>query len=137
MTKVSFGVAVSGSGEGITQILLLLFLNTEVSTIRSSDMENVFHRLEKTMIVEQLNNIKNTLTEDLKQRPNDRENYWIKRLKPLKPFDLYQQLNLLFLWHKVRLTWDSNTRPSAKWAREFNSDMVKHVLRVPSHELKT
>ena len=53
MTKVSFGVAVSGSGEGITQILLLLFLNTEVSTIRSSDMENVFHRLGKTMIVEQ------------------------------------------------------------------------------------
>ena len=97
MTKVSFGAAVSGSGEGITQILLLLFLNTEVSTIRSSDMENVFHRLGKTMIVEQLNNIKNTLTEDLKQRPNDRENYWIKRLKPLKPFDLYQQLNLLFL----------------------------------------
>ena len=97
MTKVSFGVAVSGSGEDITQILLLLFLNTEVSTIRSSDMENVFHRLEKTMIVEQLNNIKNTLTEDLKQRPNDRENYWIKTLKPLKPFDLYQQLNLLFL----------------------------------------
>ena len=45
------------------------------------------------MLIEQLNNKKNTSTEALTQRPKDRKNYWIKRLKTLTPFGLNQELN--------------------------------------------
>ena len=36
---------------------------------------------------------KNTSIKDLKQRLEDKENYWIKRLKPLAPLGLNQELN--------------------------------------------
>ena len=45
------------------------------------------------MLIEQLNNIKNTSTEVLKQRLKDRENYRIKKLKTLTSFGLNQELN--------------------------------------------
>ena len=44
-------------------------------------------------LIEKLNNIKNTSTEVLKQRPKDIENYWIKRPNSLTPFGLNQELN--------------------------------------------
>ena len=47
----------------------------------------------KLMLIEQLNNIKNTSTEVLKQRLKDRGNYWLKRLKTLAPVSLNQKLN--------------------------------------------
>ena len=44
MTGVSCRLVVSGSGEGIIWILLLMFLYTKVWTIGSSDTENTFYR---------------------------------------------------------------------------------------------
>ena len=44
MTGVSCRLVVSGSGEGITWILLLMFLYTKLWTIGSSDTENTFYR---------------------------------------------------------------------------------------------
>ena len=40
-----------------------------------------FHKHGKSILIEQLNNIKYTSTEALKQRLKERQNYWIKRLK--------------------------------------------------------
>ena len=54
---------------------------------------HVFHKHGKFILTEQLNNIKNTSTEVLKQRLKDRENYWIKRLKTFSLFGLNQELN--------------------------------------------
>ena len=54
---------------------------------------HVFHKHGKFILIEQLNNIKNTSTEVLKQRLKDRENYWIKILKILTPLGLNQELN--------------------------------------------
>ena len=54
---------------------------------------HVFHKHGKFILIEQLNNIKNTSTEVLKQRLKDRENYWIKILKILIPLGLNQELN--------------------------------------------
>ena len=47
---------------------------------------HIFLKHGKFIIIEQLNNIKNTSTEVVKQKLNDRENYWIKRLKILIHF---------------------------------------------------
>ena len=44
MTGVFCRLVVSGSGEGITWILLLMLLYTEVWTVGSSDTENTFYR---------------------------------------------------------------------------------------------
>ena len=46
----------------------------------------------KFILIEQLNNVKNTSAEVLKQRLKDIENHWIKRLKTLTPFGLNQKL---------------------------------------------
>ena len=54
---------------------------------------HVSYRHGKLMLIEQLNNIKNTSTEVLKQRLKDRVNYWLKRIKTLTPFSLNQKLN--------------------------------------------
>ena len=54
---------------------------------------HVFHKHGKFILTEQLNYIKNTSTEVLKQRLKNRENCWIKRLKTLTPFSLNQELN--------------------------------------------
>ena len=54
---------------------------------------HVFCTHGKFILIEQLNNIKNTSTEVLKQRLKDRENYWLKRLKTLIPFGSNQELN--------------------------------------------
>ena len=43
-----------------------------------NNWSHVFHRQRKFILIEQINNIKNTSTEALKQRLKDRENYWIK-----------------------------------------------------------
>ena len=58
-----------------------------------NNWNHTFHKHGKFILIEQLNNIKNTSTEVLKQRLKDRENYWIKRLKTLTPFGLNQELN--------------------------------------------
>ena len=58
-----------------------------------NNWNHVFHKHGKFILIEKLNNIKNTSTEVLKQRVKDRENYWIKRLKTLAPFGLNQELN--------------------------------------------
>ena len=58
-----------------------------------NNWNHTFHKHGKFIITEQLNNIKNTSTEFLKQRLKDRENYWIKRLKTLTLFGLNQELN--------------------------------------------
>ena len=44
MSGVSCKLAVSRNGEGLTWILLLLLLHTEVLTIGSNDSENVFYK---------------------------------------------------------------------------------------------
>ena len=56
-------------------------------------MNHVFHRHGRFILIKQLNNVKNTSTEVLKQRVKDRENYWIKRLKNLTHFGINQELN--------------------------------------------
>ena len=53
----------------------------------------VFHKPGKVILIEQLKNTKNTSTEVLKQRLEDRENYWMKRFKTLTPFGLNEELN--------------------------------------------
>ena len=58
-----------------------------------NNRNHVFHKHGKLTLIEQLNSIKNTSTEVLKQKLKDRENYWIKRLKTLTPFGLNQELN--------------------------------------------
>ena len=70
-----------------------------------NNWNHVFHKHGKSILIEQLNNVKNastevlkqrlknTSTEVLKQRLKDRENYWIKRLKTLTHFCLNQELN--------------------------------------------
>ena len=58
-----------------------------------NNLNHAFHKHEKFILIEQLNNIKNTSTEVLKQRLKDWENYWIKILKALTPFGLNQGLN--------------------------------------------
>ena len=45
------------------------------------------------MIIEQLRNINTTPIETLKLRFKERENYWIKKLKTLTPYDLNKKLN--------------------------------------------
>ena len=47
----------------------------------------------KFIIIEQLRNINTTLTETLKLRLRERENFWIKKLKTLTPYGLNQELN--------------------------------------------
>ena len=58
-----------------------------------NNWNHVFHKPGKFILIKQLNNIKNTSREVLKQRLKDREKYWIKRLKTLAPFGLNQELN--------------------------------------------
>ena len=58
-----------------------------------TNWNHFFHKHEKFIIIEQINNIKNTSTEVLKQRRKDRENYWIKRVETSAPFGLNQELN--------------------------------------------
>ena len=58
-----------------------------------NNCNNVFHEYGKFMLIEQLNNIKNTSREVIKPRLKDRQNYWIKRLKTLTPFGLNQELD--------------------------------------------
>ena len=52
---------------------------------------HVFHKHEKFVLIEQLNNIKDTLTEVLKKRLKDKENYWVRNA--LTHFGLNQELN--------------------------------------------
>ena len=52
---------------------------------------HVFHKHEKFVLIEQLNNIKDTLTEVLKKRLKDKENYWVRNA--LTYFGLNQELN--------------------------------------------
>ena len=59
----------------------------------ANDCNHVFHKHGKFILIEQLNNIKNTSAEVLKQRLKDRKNYWIKWLNILTPFSLNQELN--------------------------------------------
>ena len=56
---------------------------------RFDNWNHIFHKLGLT---EQLNIISN-ISEVLKQRVKDRENYWIKKIKALTPFSLNQELN--------------------------------------------
>ena len=58
-----------------------------------NNLNRVYHKHGKFILIEQLKNIKNRSTKILKQRLKDRENYWIKRLKTLTPFGLTQELN--------------------------------------------
>ena len=58
-----------------------------------NNWNHVFDKHGKFILIKQLNNIKKTSTEVLKQRLKERENYWIKRLKTLTPFGLNQELN--------------------------------------------
>ena len=58
-----------------------------------NNCNHVFLKHRKFILIEQLNNMKNTSTEALTQRPKDRKNYSIKRLKTLTPFGLNQELN--------------------------------------------
>ena len=54
---------------------------------------NIYNKHGKFILIEPLNNIKNTSTEViLKQRLKDRENDWIKRLKTLISLGLNQEL---------------------------------------------
>ena len=48
-----------------------------------NNLNHAFHKHGKFILIEQINNNKNTSTELLKERLKDRENYWIKRLKTL------------------------------------------------------
>ena len=45
-----------------------------------NNCNHVFHKHGKFILIEKLDKIKNTSTEVLKQRLQDRENYWIKRM---------------------------------------------------------
>ena len=58
-----------------------------------NSLNHAFHKHWKVILIEQLNNIKCTSTEVLKQRLKNRGNYWIKRRKTLIPFGLNQELN--------------------------------------------
>ena len=53
-----------------------------------NNWNHVFHEHGKFILIEQLNDIKDTSTEVLKQRLKDRENYCIERRKSLTPFGL-------------------------------------------------
>ena len=55
--------------------------------------EHTFSKHGKFIIIEQLRNINTTPTETLKLRLRERENFWIKKLKTLTPYDLNQELN--------------------------------------------
>ena len=57
-----------------------------------NDWNHVFHKYGKFILIEQLNNTKNTSAEVLKQKLKDRENCWIKRLKTLTPRPRNQEL---------------------------------------------
>ena len=58
-----------------------------------NNLNHAFHEHGKFKLVQPMKNIKNTSTEVLKQKLKDRMNYWIKRLKTLRPFGLNQELN--------------------------------------------
>ena len=58
-----------------------------------NNWNHVFHKHGEFIRIEQLNNVKNTSREVVKQRPKDRENYCFKRLKTLLTFGLNQELN--------------------------------------------
>ena len=58
-----------------------------------NNWNHIFHKQGKFILIGQLNNIKNTPTEVLKQRLKDNWNYWIKRLKTLGPFGFNKPLN--------------------------------------------
>ena len=55
--------------------------------------EHTFSKHGKFMIIEQLRNINTIPFETLKLRFKERENYWIKKLKTLTPYDLNKKLN--------------------------------------------
>ena len=75
----------------------------------------------KFILTEQLNKIKNTSTEVLKQRLKDRENYRIKMLKTLRPFGLRTKL---IPWHAVLLPF--TTVPSlCIWVKYMTSMSLK------------
>ena len=57
-----------------------------------NNWNHVFHEHGEFILIEQLNDVKNTSTEVLKQRLKDRENYCFKRLKTLLTFGLNQEL---------------------------------------------
>ena len=57
-----------------------------------NNSNHTFHKYGKFKLIEQLNNIKNTLTGVLKQTLKDRENYCISRLINLTSCDLNQKL---------------------------------------------
>ena len=58
-----------------------------------SNWKHLLHKHGKLILIEQMNNIKNASTEELKQRPKDRESYSIKRINTSTPFGLNQELN--------------------------------------------
>ena len=58
-----------------------------------NNLNHVFHKYGKFILIEELNSKKNTSAEILKRRLEDRENHWIKRLKTLTPFGLNQELD--------------------------------------------
>ena len=55
--------------------------------------QHAFSKHGKFIINEQLRNINTTLTETLKLRLKERENFRIKKLKTLTPYGLNQELN--------------------------------------------
>ena len=70
--------------------------NTIEASQHFNNLNHVFKRHEKFILIEQLNNIKKYIFyEVLKQRLENRKNYWIKKLKTLTPFGLNQEINLL------------------------------------------
>ena len=58
-----------------------------------NDNEHTFSKHGKFIILEQLQTISSTPTETLKLRLKERENFWIKKLKTLRPCGLNQEPN--------------------------------------------
>ena len=52
-----------------------------------------FNTHRKFTIIEQLRDITSSFTEILKERLKQREKFWIKKLKPLAPYGLNQELS--------------------------------------------
>ena len=52
-----------------------------------------FQQARKTIIIEQLRDVRTTSTEILKERAKQRETFWIMKLETLAPLGLNQDLN--------------------------------------------